>query len=287
MTGVQTCALPIWALSPMVTVNHMLLDGSGCEGMVEIPPDIQLVCGWAFANGMGIEGIRFRSDRTRVGEYAFRNCINLREIILPEGSRVEIRGIRDRDRELPPLAKQAVMDSMNCFKTDEDGVLEECTGNIAILRVAEGITAIGEGAFQEGNLLTEIILPSTVRRIGRRAFWGCKWLRAVRQAGEVEEIEDMAFFGCGALELVELSERIHVIGVRAFENCTSLREILIPEGVEEIPFRAFYRCHSLSQVHFPASLKRVGKEAFAFCRELGEVRLPEGVVVEERAFVGR
>ncbi len=275
------------ALSSMVTVNHMLLDGSGCEGMVEIPPDIQLVCGWAFANGMGIEGIRFRSDRMRVGEYAFRNCINLREIILPEGSRVEIRGIRDRDRELPPLAKQAVMDSMNCFKTDEDGVLEECTGNIAILRVAEGITAIGEGAFQEGNLLTEIILSSTVKRIGRRAFWGCKWLRAVRQAGEVEEIEDMAFFGCGALELVELSERIQVIGVRAFENCTSLREILIPEGVEEIPFRAFYRCHSLSQVHFPASLKRVGKEAFAFCRELGEVRLPEGVVVEERAFVGR
>ena len=31
--------------------------------------------------------------------------------------------------------------------------MEECTGNIAILRVAEGITAIGEGAFQEGNLL--------------------------------------------------------------------------------------------------------------------------------------
>lgn len=274
------------ALSPMVTVNHMLLDGSGCSGMVEVGPGIRLVCGWAFANGMGIEGIRFYSERTQVGEYAFRNCIYLREFILPDGCRVAMGDIRDRDRELPPLAKQAVTDSLNCFKTDENGVLKECTGNIARLRVAEGVTAIGEGAFQEGNLLTEIILPATVKRIGRRAFRGCKWLRAVRQAGSVEEIEEMAFYGCGALETVELSDRVRSIGARAFENCTSLREILIPDGAAEIPFRAFYRCHSLAQVCFPPGLKRIGKEAFAFCRELREVRLAEGVAVEERAFAG-
>ena len=51
-------------LSPMVTVNHMLLDGSGCRGMVEVDADIRLVCGWAFANGLGIEGIRFCSEFT-------------------------------------------------------------------------------------------------------------------------------------------------------------------------------------------------------------------------------
>ena len=273
-------------LSPMVTVNHMILDGSGCSGTVEVPEEISLVCGWAFANGMKIEGIRFLSAGTRVEEYAFRNCIFLREIILPEGTQIEIHGIQDRERELPALAKQAVMESMNCFKTDENGVLAECTGNISRLRLAEGITAIGEGAFQEGNLLTEIILPTTVKRIGKRAFWGCKWLKEVRRAGSVEEIDNMAFFGCGALEAVELSEQVRRIGARAFENCTCLTEILIPEGVEEIPDRTFYRCHSLRTVSFPSSLKRVGKEAFAYCRGLEEFHLPLGVEVGERAFAG-
>lgn len=274
------------SLAPMVTVNHMLLDGSECSGRVEVPKEISMVCGWAFANGMKIEGIRFLNPGTRVEEYAFRNCIFLREIILPDGTQIEIRGIQDRERDLPALAKQAVLESMNCFKTDENGVLVECTGNISRIRLAEGITAIGEGAFQEGNLLTEMMLATTVKRIGKRAFWGCKWLKAVRRAESVEEIEEMAFFGCGALEVVELSEHVRRIGARAFENCTSLIEILIPEGVEEIPDRAFYRCHSLRHVSLPASLKRVGKEAFAFCRGLEAFCLPQGVEAGERAFKG-
>ncbi|MCI8800944.1 MAG: leucine-rich repeat protein [Lachnospiraceae bacterium] len=258
--------------SPMVTVNHMLLDGSGCVGEVVVPEDIRMVCGWAFANGMEISGIRFLSERVRVEEYAFRNCIWLEELTLADGTRVRINGIGDRDRELPALARQAVMDSMNCFKTDEKGRLVECTGNISRLRVAEGITAIGEGAFQDGNLLTEIILPDTVETIEKRAFAGCKWLREVRGAGKVREVGDRAFSGCGALEKVDFSERFCRMGTGAFENCTSLREILVSDEMEEIPDRAFYRCHRLREINLPAGLRRVGSEAFAFC---GEV--PEGV----------
>lgn len=272
--------------SPLVVINHMLLDGSACCGNVTVPEDIRLVCGWAFANGMGITGIRFLSAEVRVEEYAFRNCIFLREMILPDGVSVKITGIEDRKRELPPLAKQAVMDSMNCFKTDANGTLVECTGNISRLRLAAGITAVGEGAFQDGNLLTEILLADTVRVIRRRAFAGCKWLQIVRGADRVTEIEERAFSGCGVLKRVELSERLVRIGVRAFENCTSLEEILLPEGMEEIPDQAFYRCHSLRKVRFPSTLKRIGREAFAFCRELREIVIPEGTVVEARAFAG-
>ena len=267
--------------SPMVTVNHMLLDASGCVGEVTVPEDIRMVCGWAFANGLEIKRIRFLVCGVRVEEYAFRNCVYLEEIILPDGVRVRIEGINDREKELPALAKQAVMESMNCFKTDEKGVLLECTGNISRLRLAEGITVIGEGAFQDGNLLTEIILPSTVGIIGKRAFAGCRWLRQVRGAENVREIGDMAFFGCGALERVELSGHFQRLGARAFENCTSLQEILVPEGMEEIPEKAFYRCHSLRKVVLPSSLKRIGRDAFAFCRELSEIRPPEGCLVEE------
>lgn len=272
--------------SPFVTVGSMLLDGSGCRGEVTVSEEIRLVCGWAFAGGMGIERIRFLSDRVRVEEYAFRNCIYLREMILPDGSRITFTGIRDRQRELPPLAKQAVLDSLNCFKADADGVLTECTGNISRLWIPEGITAIGDGAFRDSNLLTEAVLPGTAAFIGTCAFEGCKWLAEVRGAGGVERIGDRAFSCCGVLRRVELSEALRAIGVRAFEHCTALEEILLPEGITEIPDRAFYRCHRLRRVVFPSTLRRIGKEAFAFCRELSGVRVPEGILVEERAFEG-
>ena len=277
-------------VSPFVTVNHMLLDASCCAGEVVVPEDIKLVCGWAFANGMEIERIRFLSEKTRVGEYAFRNCIYLKEIILPDNTCIRITGISDREKALPALAMQAVTDSMNCFKTDKNNVLAECTGNISRLRLPEGITAIGEGVFRDGNLLTEVMFPRSATAIGKDAFTGCKWLREVSQAQNVEEIGDRAFFNCGALERVECSEKLRRIGSRAFENCTSLREIRIPEGVEEIPEKAFYRCHSLKQVDLPSSIKRIGREAFAFCRELSQIHIPEKVMenirIEERAFAG-
>lgn len=245
-----------------------------------------MVCGWAFAGGLGIRSIRFCSDRVRVEEYAFRNCIYLEKMILPDGSAVRFTGLSDRTRELPPLARQAAFDSLNCFKTDEDGMLVECTGNISRLRLAYGITSVGDGAFQDGNLLTEVTMPETVRSIGKRAFAGCKWLGVIKGALGVEQIKEQAFAGCGVLRQVELSEKFRHMGAGAFENCTSLSEIRLPEGMEEIPSRAFYRCHKLKKAVFPSTLRRIGKEAFAFCRELTDIRLPDGVLLEERAFEG-
>ncbi len=267
--------------SPMVIINHMLLDASGCVGNVVVPQDVRLVCGWAFANGLAIESIRFLSSHVKVEEYAFRNCIFLKQMILPDGTNVEFAGLQDRERELPPIAKQAALDSLNCFKTNQAGVLLECTGNIARLRLAYGIHAIGNSAFENSNLLTHIIFSESVKSIGKRAFAGCKWLKEVRSAQGVKTVGEMAFSGCGRLERVELSANLCKIEARAFENCTSLLEIIVPEGVEEIPERTFYRCHSLKSIKLPTTLKRIGKEAFAFCSSLPPLQLPGGVWMDE------
>lgn len=272
--------------SPLVITGGILLDGSCCKGEVIIPKQVRLVCGWAFANGMGIESIKFLSDRVRVEEYAFRNCIYLKQMTLADGSVVQFRGISDRSLSLPAIAHQAVMERLNCFKTDEHNVLVGCTGNISGLLVADGITAIGDRVFQDGNLLSRVYLPSTVASIGRSAFAGCKWLTCVEHAVGVEKIETMAFTGCGRLERVELSSNLQFIGARAFEHCTSLKEILIPEGIEEIPDRAFFRCHSLEKVHLPSTLKRIGKEAFAFCKNMHMPLIAHDVIVAERGFEG-
>lgn len=274
------------AANPMVIVRHMLLDGSCCTGEVTVPEDVRLICGWAFAGGTGIEKIRFLSNRTRTETYAFRNCIFLNELILADGTSIRFHGLSDLRRELPPLACQIVAERLNCFKTDEHNCLVECTGNISRLRIADGITAIGDHAFQDGNLLTQITLAPTVTSIGRFAFAGCKWLTTVNQAHHVTRIDDRAFSGCGQLKHIELSEHLHTIGIRAFEHCTSLTEILLPEGLEEIPDKAFFRCQSLKTISLPSTLKCIGKEAFAYCRNLEPPVIPNHVFIDRQAFTG-
>lgn len=290
--------------TPMVIINHMVIDASACIGEVTVPEDIRMVCGWAFANGMQITKIHFLSKKTRVEAFAFRNCVYMEEIQLADGTCIHFQGIADRNRELPPLAKQAVLDRLNCFKTDDKGVLVECTGNISELPVANGITSIGAHAFLESNLLTTLTLPNTVTSIGDAAFANCKWLKSVYQTDlpecsktfapnncpddrtGIHTIGDMAFSGCGMLETIELSNSLTKIGKRAFEHCTALREILLPEGLTEIPERAFFRCHSLTHVRIPSTVKRIGKEAFAFCNELSISSIPADAILSERAFAG-
>lgn len=281
--------------NPMVTVKGILVDGIACQGHVVIPETVRMVAGWAFANNMSLTGVTICSRRTIVREYAFRNCIHIKQVVDAERNVYQLSGIADRNRELPNLVKQIFTESLNCFKTDEAGVLVESTGNISDLVLADGIVAIGNRVFKESNLLTQITLSMDTTWIGAGAFEQCKWLEQVMQAENVRRIGRLAFSGCGRLRKLNLSEALQEIGERVFEHCTALEEIWLPEGITEIPEKAFYRCKSLKKVELPATVTRIGKEAFAFCSELKEIcicgeAVHEGnradvVAVQEDAYV--
>lgn len=272
-------------VSPMVVVNNILIDAYMCQGDVVIPDYVKGVSGWAFANCFTLTGITFSSSKTVVEEYAFRNCIHLKKVTTADGKVYRLTGISDRNKELPLIVKQIFMDCYNCFKTDENNVLIECTGNIGNLFLANGITAIKENVFKNSNLLTYITLAEETTSIGESAFEQCKWLILVKNAFNVTRIEKLAFSGCTLLENVELSDKLDYIGKRAFEHCTSLKSITIPEGITEITEKAFYRCKNLKKIILPSTLKKIGKEAFAFCDALMEVKFPNGLeLIETRAF---
>ncbi len=273
-------------VTPMVIVNNILIDAYSCMGDAVIPDNVKIVSGWAFANCYGLTGVIYESAGTVTEEYAFRNCINLKKVITADGKEYRLTGIRNRnDETLPKVVKKIFTDCLNCFKTDENNVLVECTGNINDLVFADGITAIGENVFKDSNLLTNITLSKDTVSIGKSAFEHCKWLASVRNAGSVKRIENYAFSGCYSLESLELSDNLEFIGMRAFEHCSSLKSIVIPEGITVIPEKAFYRCKRLEKVLMPSTLKTIGREAFAFCYELTEINFPEGLeMIDSRAF---
>lgn len=272
------------ANNPMVIINDILIDGTGCRGDVIIPASVKKISGWAFANCDTLKSVTYASPRTITGEYAYRNCFNLNRITAADGAAYPVSHISDRDKPCPPLIRQIISDCYNCFKTDDAGVLMECTGNISEVVLADGITAVGAKAFRESNLLTRVTLSADTETIEDTAFDQCKWLVSVSRTEQVKRIGKQAFSGCFRLQSLSGTGSLEYIGERAFEHCTALKTFAIPEGVTEIPAKAFYRCSSLESVSFPASLRSIGSQAFAYCPHLSQTDIPAGVSAAPDAF---
>ena len=253
-------------------VNGMLIDAAACGGRAEIGDDIERICSWAFAGSTELRELIIRNGRVAVDAFAFRNCLNLKRIVLLDGSAYTLESVRDiEEKDYPELVRRIFSECINCFKLSGDGVLAESTGNIRELVFPAGIKEIGEQVYMDCHLLESIRLAEDTAVIGRAAFKNSKWLRTVGSAAGVERIEAQAFSGCKSLESIELSDALRVIGKRAFEHCCALKEIYLPEGITVIPEMAFFRCKSLRRVVIPASVREIGSQAFAYCSELGEV----------------
>ena len=110
--------------------------------------------------------------------------------------------------------------------------------------------------------LQEAVIPEGVTRIGDSAFQDCASLTSVTIPEGVTEIGNSAFNGCSSLTSVTIPEGVTEIGVWAFSDCDSLTSVTIPEGVTEIGESAFNGCSSLTSVTIPASVNIVGEDAF-------------------------
>lgn len=206
--------------NPMVVWKGILIDGTACKGKVVIPPNIQKIAGWAFANNMQLTEPQF-TEHIQIEEFAFRNCIYLEKIILEDGTEYTLGTLSDMNRNQPPIVTQIIKECYNCFKMEGD-ILTECTGNIMQLKLPKGIKRIGKNVFKDSNLLTSLILNGEVTEIAEGAFLQCKWLRTVKNAQSVIYIGKKAFSGCIRLEEISgLREEIQV-GEKAFEHCISL-----------------------------------------------------------------
>ena len=127
----------------------------------------------------------------------------------------------------------------------------------------EGITEIGNNAFAESGI-TNIIIPSTITKLG-----------------------DNVFDSCTALESVVIPGKITSFGTNIFQNCDNLTTVVIEEGITKIPNYMFGGCTSLESVEFPTSMTTIGQYAFQNCTNLESIILPKGVTsIGSKAFSG-
>ena len=114
--------------------------------------------------------------------------------------------------------------------------------------IQEGVTSIGEYAFNGCSSLTSIEIPESVTSIGNGAFEWCSSLTSITIPGSVTSIGENAFYNCTGLISINILEGVTSIGGSAFGYCSSLTSITIPKSVTSIGRNAFSGCTVLKKV---------------------------------------
>ncbi len=173
------------------------------------------------------------------------------------------------------------------------------------------VTGIGYEAFNHATELTSVTIPSSVKYIGKYAFYGTSTtplesLVKVKfeEESQLDSIGDYVFYYCTSLDSIEIPSSVKTIGQHAFYNCSSLRHvtynatncttmatnetsnpfcgcdaltsITIGDGVEVIPIYLFDGYNSnyfpeLKSITIPSSVKTIADRAFSYCEYLETV----------------
>ena len=85
-------------------------------------------------------------------------------------------------------------------------------------------------------------------------------------------------FGNKELKSVEFEEGTHqIINVFAFSDCISLEKIVLPIGLESIGEYAFNNCIKLRDINLPANITEIAMGLFQNCQSIEEISIPSKV----------
>ncbi|MDE6000981.1 MAG: leucine-rich repeat domain-containing protein [Clostridia bacterium] len=159
--------------------------------------------------------------------------------------------------------------------------------------------------------LNEVLIPSTVKKVGPMAFINCTSLAVVNLSDGLEVISAMAFAGCTSLKEIQLPEGLTTIGEQAFYT-TSLTGIIIPDSVRDIEkevldengqpklddkgnviktttygvgLGAFHTCTEMKYAVIGKGIKTLRSGAFGYCPAMERLYLPKSIESIEGAYI--
>ena len=163
--------------------------------------------------------IRFLDDVKSIGKEAFRNCIALTDITIPDS----VTKIGDW-----------AFDGCDSLKS---------------ITIPSNVKSIEDYTFAGCDRLKTVTLPEGIEKIGDSAFDGCRRLTRITIPESVTSIGQSAFCDCSNLTSVTIPEGVTEIGLNTFMDCTRLTNITIPKGVKTIGEDAFKGCRSLTDIY--------------------------------------
>ncbi len=269
--------------SPVVALNNYAFDGFSALTSIVIPSSVTVIGYRAFYCCSALTSVVIPEGVTSIKGEAFAGCKSVKTL-----------SIAATVKEMP-LSAFPRFDSLESIQVAEGSPLywtannilynagktilyrAAAKGTVGEVVIPEGVTTIGELAFDWCSALTAVVIPEGVTAIGDSAFYSCSSLRSVDIPEGVTAIGNYAFAWCSALTSVDIPSSVTTIGDRAFNYCYALTSIVIPEGVTSIGDLAFEDCSALTSVVIPEGVTSIGDLAFARCSSLTSIVIPSSV----------
>ena len=141
-----------------------------------------------------------------------------------------------------------------------------------------------DGTFRGFYNLTSVVLPESVKKVGKSTFEQCQSLESIDLSDVTELDTENLFTNCFSLKSVILPDNLTEIGPYMFSNCKSLVSLTIPQSVTVIGENAFSQC-AIETIVLPQNLTEIGTKAF-YITDLKEIFIPKSVTyIGEAAFV--
>lgn len=111
--------------------------------------------------------------------------------------------------------------------------------------------------------LKKVVLPPTVKTIGKWGFYRCG-MEEISLPESLTTLEQYAFNYSG-LKRLEMPANLVDFPTSMFNENLNLKYVKLPANMEVLPLNTFIRCNSLEEVVFNDRLKEIKKGAFVAC----------------------
>ena len=144
------------------------------------------------------------------------------------------------------------------------------------LQVSEGVTEIPPMCFKDCRSLDEVVLPSTIKKIGEGAFHQAK-IKRINFPEGLLSVDNCAFYASDLEEVSLPSTCREFKGSQHFAENHNLKKMSIRSGISVIPMSFLYGDYNLTEFIIPPTVRIIEFQALWQCESLPDLVLPEGV----------